>query len=228
MTLHDFDPNSPTFFDDTKAATRAEFCELLDSDRLSVFAFATSSLKGVPIQFATLDFGGDAHMWTIKTAEPLDPGSQAFHGLSQADVDAGYPMAAMLPILNEYLGEGRKVITFSPDFMREALVRACRLEGLECFGTSHWLNGQEMLAHLVGSYNWTSNRWSRPKLTDCIRDLPMPEYFAPIGTALGNAERLHALIEHFGIEPQQQAASDTFERCGEYCICGLELPGGDW
>lgn len=232
MTVPDFDPNSPTFFSDTKAATRALFRELLADGRLSVFAFATSSLRGVPIQFALVEDDGQAMTWTISTTQPLDPGSQAFHGLSQVEVDDGAPLSEMMSTLREYLGEGNRVITFSPDFFREALVRACRLEGVEMFGASHWLDGQALLSTLVGSYNWTANRWSKPKLTDCIRDLEMPGDFAPIGTALGNAQRLHALLKHFAQEPDEQPRQtfQTCERCGlaDDCTCHGDVDPEVW
>lgn len=228
MTLRDFDPNRPTAFDDLRAATRAKFRELLASDNLSVFAFATSTLKGVPIQAVILNAAGEVLLnEIIKTEQELDPESQAYHGILQAQVGAGKEIFELpLPRL---LGESHQVITFSPQFMRDSLVRACRIEELEMFGTSHWLDGQELLATLVGSYNWTTNKWSKPKLTDCIKDLPMPAEFAPIGTALGNAQRLHALLVHFAAEPEQrEVESGVCERCGlvEHCTCGVELPAG--
>lgn len=202
MSVPAFDPNSPTFLGDSRAAARIELRRLLASPTLTVFAFATSSLRGVPIQVAALGVDGVPWAQTIRTGEPLDPESQAYHGLQQADVDAGTPLAGLLTHLRHVLDGQNAVVTFSPDFMRDALVRACRLEGLECFGTSHWLSAQELLAPLCGAYNWTTGRWSRPKLTDCIGDLALSGDLAPIGTALGNVQRLHAVMVHQAQEAQ--------------------------
>lgn len=102
---------------DTQAACRAKLRELLASDRLSVFAFATSSLKGVPIQVVALDADGDTRInQIIQTDQPLDPGSQAFHGLSAADVAGGLWLRGIMEDLEAHLDEDLQVITFSPDF----------------------------------------------------------------------------------------------------------------
>lgn len=196
MSVQAFDPNSPSFFEDSRHAARATLFELATSTRLAVFAFATSSLRGVPIQAAVLGGPHGDVLHTIRTSQPLDPESQAYHGLTQHEVDAAPSLAATMQALRQLLGEGQDVITFTPDFMRDALVRACRLEGVEMFGTSHWRRGQEILAPLCGRYNWTTNRWSRPKLIECIGDLAVPASFAALGTALGNAQRLKAVLEH--------------------------------
>lgn len=227
MSLPAFNPNSPTFFDDTKAATAQRFRELLASPNLTVFAFATSSLRGVPIQFVRVnELGVVTHDMVIKTFKLLDPESQAYHGIQQAQVDAAELLRDQMPLLRSLLGDSNDVIAFSPDFMREALVRGCKDDGVECFGTSHWLDGQALLSHFCGVYNWTTHRWSKPKLIDCIRDLPMPAHFAPIGTAKGNAQRLHALMLHFAGLPERME-SGFCGRCGlaEDCTCGLELAG---
>lgn len=196
MSMAPFDPNSPTFFEDTRCAARETLLGLTTSVRLSVFWFATSSLRGVPIGYVVL--GGQHFMAStvIHTDQPLDPDSQAYHGIQQHEVDNAPSLSIVLPTLRQLLDDTNEVVTFSPDFMRDALVRACKLDGLEMFGTSHWQSGQELLAPLCGTYNWTTGRWSRPKLIDCIGDLPMPAHYAAIGTALGNAQRLQALIEH--------------------------------
>lgn len=233
MTLPAFDPNSPTFHADTQDAARAKIRQLLASDHLSVFGFATSSLRGVPIQAVALDGQGEVLQQTfIRTAQPLDPESQAYHGVQQADVDHARPLNVVLPTLTHVLNDCNDVITFSPDFMRQALIRVCRQEGVEMFGTGHWVSGQDLLATLTGTYNWTTGRWSRPRLADCCQGVTLPAHFAPMGTALGNAQRLLQVLRHHVTDHGKgTAAVGRCEQCGlalDECRCFHDPNEADW
>lgn len=230
MTPADFNLNEPEHLKQIRERTLLRIQELMGSDRLSLFSFATSSLTGVPIQAVILNAQGETLFESvIRTGLELDPESQKYHGLTRAEVDAAPTLEEVLPHLRKYLGDWNHVITFTPDFMTKALVRGCREEKLDMPAVGHWISGQDLLAPLVGTYNWTTDRWSKPKLIDCIGELALPGDFAALNTAKGNTQRLHFVLNHFA-QGLQLPAVEHCERCGEpldTCICGMDLPAGE-
>lgn len=230
FSVPEFSPNEPEHLKAERERALLRIQELMRRDDLSIFNFATSSLGGVPIQAVVMTNIAQVLLVTcIQTNLELDPDSQRFHGLSRTQVDDGQRLEQIMPTLREYLDESNTVITFTPDFMSKALARGCRETGVDMMGTTHWISAQELLAPLVGTYNWTTNRWSKPKLTDCIRDLAVPADFAPIGTAMGNTQRLWFVLNHYA-QGLNLPAIEHCERCGEvleHCTCGMDLPAGE-
>lgn len=194
---------------------------IVKSPTLRVAAFATTDIKGVPISAAVVGPQGETLLDTlISTREQIQPGAQAVHGIRQTQLDGAPTLAQVLPQLEVLVGqEDQDTVFFTPGFMERALIRACELEHLEIFSAANWIDGQTLLAPICGTYNWTRGTWSKLTFAQAIGDLALPGDLAPLGSALGNAQRLWHVLRH-------HATTQVTELEGEASpcpVCSLDV-----
>lgn len=182
------------------------------SPALRVAALSTTDIKGVPVAAAVIGPQGDVLLDTlIYTAEQIQPGAQSVHGIRQAQLEGAPTLAGVLPQLESLLSsDGLDVVWFTPDFMTRALVRGCEREGLEMFSTADWIDGQALLTPVCGTYSWSTGKWGKLTLIQAIGDQAMPGDLAPLGSALGNAQRLWHVLRHHAV-PAISTGSDVDE-----------------
>ncbi|MVN88745.1 hypothetical protein GO986_18565 [Deinococcus sp. HMF7620] len=195
---------------------------LMASPTLRVAALATTDIKGVPVAAAVLGLRGEVLLDTlIHTAEPIQAGAQSVHGIRQAQLEGAPTLANALPQLEMLLsGNGLDVIFFTPEFMSRSLVRGCEREGLEMFSTADWIDGQALLTPICSAYNWSTGKWVKLTFVQAIGDLAMPGDLAPLGSALGNAQRLWHVLRHHSVAGTSAASNMEASPCP---VCGLNI-----
>lgn len=215
-----FEPNPVPSEERSKALERVRL--LMASPTLRVAALATTDIKGVPVAAAVLGPQGDVLLDTlIHTTEQIQPGAQSAHGIRQAQLGGAPTLAEILPRLEALLsGDGLDVVFFTPDFMTRTLVRGCEREGLEMFSTADWIDGQALLTPICSTYNWSTGKWARPNLPTAIGDLALPGDLAPLGGALGNAQRLWHVLRHHA-SPIVSTGGDV--EASPCPVCGLDI-----
>lgn len=198
-----------------RAAALARLPELLASPTLRILSVATTGLRQAhPVQIVVLDGDGRTLLDTlVHTDQPIEPDAQALHGVQAAQLADAPRLAQVMEDLERLTWYGNDVVAFNPGFTVDALVRACRAQGVEAFGMGHWVDGQALLTPICGVYNWSRGAWGRLSLAQAIGQQPMPGHFAAIGTALGNAQRLAYLLRWHGT-PQDAPAEPEAETSG--------------
>lgn len=226
--LFDLTPETAQAQDRTRS--RARLQALAASPDLRVVALATTGLRSAaPVAAAVVGPHGAVLLNTlVHTDQVIEADAQAIHGVRQADLHGAPSLRTVMEQLEALTGPGRDVVLFAPGWTIGMLSGACGRAGVETFNMSHWESGQDLLAPLCGTYNWNKGKWSPLKFVDAIRDLAMPGDFAALGTALGNAQRLHALIVHYAHDPAAAPLDEapvheaSCGRCGapeSFCEC---------
>lgn len=190
------------------------------SATLRVAALATTDIKGVPVAAAVIGPQGEVLLDTlIYTAEQIQPGAQSVHGIRQAQLERAPTLADVLPQLEMMLSGSSDTVFFTPDFMARALIRGCEREHLEMFSASNWIDAQTLLTPICGTYNWTRGTWGKLTFAQAIGDLALPADLAPLGTALGNAQRLWHVLRHHATA-QATALEGEASPCP---VCSLDI-----
>lgn len=225
-----FDPHLETTQAQERTRARAALLRLATSPDLRVVALATTGLRGAaPVAAAIVGPRGTVLLNTlVHTTQPIEPDAQAIHGVRQADLEHAPSLAKVMEQLEAMTGPGRDVVLFTPGWTIGMLTAACGREGVETFNMSHWANGQALLAPLCGTYNWNKGKWNPLKFVDAIGGMAMPGALAPLGSALGNAERLYFLITHHATTgdtpvvdeaPVQEASCPACGAPESFCDC---------
>lgn len=198
-TVRDFDPHTGDDQARQRARSLAQIQQLHASPVLRVLSVATTGLKNAhPVAVTILGPGGVVLLDTnIYTLADIEPGAQALHGVTREALSHAPELRQVWAEVRGMLRPGNDVMTFSPKFTVETMVRACRTEDLEMFPTGHWADGQELLQPVCGVWNWSRMAWGRLSLAQAVGDVAVPGDSAAIGTCLGNAQRLYAVLEHY-------------------------------
>ena len=198
-TLRDFDPHTGDDQARQRERSLAQIQQLHTSPVLRVLSVATTGLKNAyPVAITVLGPGGVVLLDTnIYTLADIEPGAQALHGVTREALSHAPELRQVWAEVRGMLRPGNDVIAFSPKFSVDAMVRACRAEDLEMFPTGHWADGQTLLNPVCGAWNWSRMAWGRLSLADAVGEIVVPGDSGAIGTCLGNAQRLYAVLAHY-------------------------------
>ncbi|NTX99248.1 hypothetical protein [Deinococcus sp. JMULE3] len=173
--------------------------ELAASTKLRVLEISTNDLGGVPIAAMVLDGQGAALYETlIRTDRPIDPAAQAVHGISATMLLGEPSFAEAHEVLGRLLAPGHDVLVWAAPFIQASLNRGAAAEGLPRLPFKHWQPGLQMLvteAH--GTYSHRRFDFLDVPRRKALQGVRLPGDAAPEGTALGNAQRTLAMLQHY-------------------------------
>ena len=113
------------------------FKELAAKPGLMALAVHTTDFKGVPVEVALVDFNEKpvyCFRCSIAPGYQMQPGAEAFHGISAEDVAGALSVSGILGelrrvALGAYSDDLPFVVAYDPGFIRDAVTRALKAEG---------------------------------------------------------------------------------------------------
>ena len=179
---------------------------------LRVIAIATTGLKGTPIEVAILDNTGSVLLRQYIHAQMgIEMGAQGVHGLSAGWLEEnGLPFGEAWPEVLRCLA-GHTVVGYNGKFITEAINRGITTWNGGATPEQHipWPTppikveaAQDALTPICGAWNWGKDNWSYVGLPECLQAADIStQHMAPAGSALGNAQRLYAVIGWYAAAP---------------------------
>lgn len=188
---------------------------LATSPNLRVVAVATTGLKGVPVEVVVLGPDGGILFQSFVAADrPIEPDASRINGVKDEDLKDAVSARQMVSVLQlTLLTPDTLIVAYTPQFIYEAFTRA----GADIDAAQVWENGQALVAPMHGAWNETRQDYSFVALGAVLRETAIDESgMAPSGTALGNAQRLYALIRWHGTAPRYGLLPSN-DLDGEFC-----------
>ena len=185
-------------------------------------AIATTGLEGVPIEVVVLDAQGQTLLRSLAATDQLiEPGAARVHGVGAAELVGAPSLAEVATDLRRALGGG-PVVAFAGPWLGQRFAQAGVRVGAAC------LSAQPLLSAMCGAYNEAHQDFTRVRLGDIVAATgEEASHLAPLGTALGNAQRLALAVRHFGqgggaSEAEQPEDVEPCPDCGapvHFCEC---------
>ena len=189
-------------------------------------AIATTGLEGVPIEVVLLDAQGQTLLHSLAaTDHPIEPGATRVHGVGAAELVGAPSLADVAVKLRAALGPGQ-VVAFVAPWLGQCFARAGVQVGRTC------VSAQRPLSALCGVYSQDHGDFTRVALREVVEMAGQPTaHLAPLGTALGNAQRLALAVRHFGSGSgvtEVEAAQEGEDHCADcgapFHFCECEAP----
>lgn len=183
---------------------------------------ATTDLHGVPVEVVVLGADGRTLLRSyVATDQPISPDASRVHGVETGMLRGAPALADVVTKMRPVLGRG-PVIAFAAPWLGARFAQAGVRVGLTALGA------QDRLSAALGTYREDTGDFAKVSLRELVQATGQDvSRLAPLGSALGNTQRLTLVVRHFGlggqaVSDEQPDAEESCPDCGapvHFCEC---------